>query len=390
MELQRIRDIDPDQAVLVAALRDVPLPEPADEFRLASVTNWHRLEGVLAVATRTSPVGSADLRDHLEDTRTATDARYAVLRAALVDLLGAWSEADIAGVLLKGAALVEADVVAAGDRPMADLDVLVAPADAEEAHRLARSRGFEAHVRPEDWAHARTAHHHLPALHRDQTMVEVHYRLLDGAHPLHALDDAIRGHTAPLDRLQARRLDDVALWLHLAVHFWDDRRRGTGGVLLQLRDLHLLLARLDVDDLVGTASTPRARSLLGAVAVVLDAVIPSDRADHLRRALSGPAVADPHVEAYVRNRVLGRRTALAQFIHPTGSVHYTPWRLVTRFRRQAWPPMAQLQRVRGPEATRRAHAREVLAVMRAGLRDTTSLRRDVWLDRWSHNRTSVP
>lgn len=391
MDLDRIRAFDPDQAVLVAALRGVPLPEPDDEFRLASVANWHRVEGLLAVATRDHPIGTPDLRDHFEHARAATADRYEALHTTLEHLVGVWGAAGVHVTALKGASLVEAGIVAAGERPMTDLDVLVSAEQVEEAHRIARDHGFEPRARPVDWAHARTRHHHLPALYGDgQTTIEIHFRLLDVSHPLRGLDDAIRTRVLTLDRLAADRLDDVALWLHLAVHFWGDRRRGTGGVLLQLRDLELVGARVDLDDLVATARKADAQDLVGAVAAVLDEVVSSTTSAGLRGRLGGPPAGDASLVNYLQRRVLGRRRALAQLVHPTASVAYTPWRLLTRARRQLWPPLDDIRKVLGPNAQRREYLASLVPVAHDALANPRSTWRDLRLDRWAHDRTLVP
>lgn len=391
MDLATITRHDPDQAVLVAAVRGSgPLPAPDDEVRLAAVTAWHRLEGLLAVDPSAAAVFSPDLVDHLADARSATTTRWGALTDRLDPLLQAWADAGIAATLLKGAALVRAGIVPAGERPMADLDVLVRRDDVERAHEIAVGHGFASTTNEHHWAHARTRHHHLPELvHGDGTTVELHHRLLDVDHPQRRLDDACRERTVDFDA-PGQRLDDVAMWLHLAVHCWDDRRRGTGGPLLQLRDLDLLLRRLDVDDLAEVSIRTDAITLVGSVVAILDEVVATPGAADLRQRLGGPSTTDPHVAAFVERRILGRRTPLAQLVHPTGNVTHTPLRMLTRARRQAWPPMTEIQRVEGPAARRREHLASLWPVLREAAGHVRETLDDIALDRWAHNRTMVP
>jgi len=78
----------------------------------------------------------------LSDQRTHTAARHLRIRALLTSIGRKAHEAGIAATPLKGAALHELGLYAAGDRPMADVDLLVRPADAERTAALLRSSGF--------------------------------------------------------------------------------------------------------------------------------------------------------------------------------------------------------------------------------------------------------
>lgn len=377
---------DPEQAVLVAAVREATtMPGVHDEVRLAALANWHRLEGLLARVLPSRRVGSDDLHEHLTAARDATERRWDRLHQRLADLAGAWSDAAIPVTLLKGAALVEAGVVPAGERPMADLDVLVDASVAARAHAIAGTAGFHSRASGDTWEYAATRHHHLPVLDDGHgTTLEVHHRLLDGTHPQRRLDAAIRTRSVPLGGTDLRRLDEVASWLHLAVHFWDDRRRGTGGPLLQLRDLHLVLGRLDPDELVDLAGRVGATRLVSTVAAVLEAVVGSSRAPSVRRSLGGPAPGDDHVADFVGRRIMGRRSPVAQLVQPTVSVAYTPWRLATRTRRQLWPGPDLVRQVHGPDATARDHLASLAPVARDGLATPGVVWRDLRLDRWAH------
>ncbi len=392
MDLAAVAGHDVDQAVLVACLRgNTTSPRPGDEIRLAAVTRWQRLDGFLATMPPERVGFSTDLVEHLAFARDATEQRWARLDQALDALLTAWIDAGLATTLLKGAAIVRDGILPAGDRPMADLDVLMSRDEVEAAHAAARALGFRSTVTSAQWHHARTRHHHLPALVDDDGVhVEVHHRLLDHSHPCRRLDDACRERTVDIADTGVGRLDDAAMWLHLAVHTWDDRRRGTGGALLQLRDLDRLLARTDCAEVASIATAARAGHLIGTMAAVLDEVIPSTGAAELRRRLGGPDGDDPHLQAFLRQRVLGRRGPLAQLVHPTANVAYTPWRLLTRARRQVWPPVEQIQRVLGPGGRRRDHLASLVPVARDAIALPRATWRDVRLDRWAHDLTIHP
>lgn len=86
-----------------------------------------------------------------------------LLERRLQESLSALQGAGIEVILLKGAALAVAADRSFTERPMADIDMLVDPAHASEAHRLMRENGWIQDLtgRTED---AYSNHHHLPPL----------------------------------------------------------------------------------------------------------------------------------------------------------------------------------------------------------------------------------
>jgi Uncharacterised nucleotidyltransferase len=78
----------------------------------------------------------------LREQRNHTAARHARIQSLLLSIGQKAREAGVAATPLKGAALHELGLYAAGDRPMADIDLLVRPADAERTAVLLTSLGF--------------------------------------------------------------------------------------------------------------------------------------------------------------------------------------------------------------------------------------------------------
>ena len=79
----------------------------------------------------------------LRDQRAHTAARHSRLQSLLRSIGQKACEAGVAATPLKGAALHELGLYAAGDRPMADIDLLVRPADVERTTVLLTSLGFQ-------------------------------------------------------------------------------------------------------------------------------------------------------------------------------------------------------------------------------------------------------
>ena len=90
------------------------------------------MHGVSPLLSRTlrwqGPVGWAEF---LEEQRAHTTQRHARIDELLRRLDQGARESGVAAVALKGAALHAMGLYAAGDRPMADIDLLVRPGDVE-------------------------------------------------------------------------------------------------------------------------------------------------------------------------------------------------------------------------------------------------------------------
>lgn len=115
---------------------------------------WSELEWIVARAVAAmhgvSPLLSRTLRwqgpagwtEFLEEQRAHTTQRHMRIAGLLQRLDCGARESGVAAVALKGASLHAMGLYAPGDRPMADIDVLVRPRDVHRAGRLLTSLGF--------------------------------------------------------------------------------------------------------------------------------------------------------------------------------------------------------------------------------------------------------
>lgn len=116
--------------------------------------DWSEFEWIIARAVAAmhgvSPLLSRSLRWHgpagwaqfLAEQRTHTAKRCARISELLRLIDQRTRAAGVAAVALKGAALHALGLYAIGDRPMADIDLLVRPADAKQTARILESLGF--------------------------------------------------------------------------------------------------------------------------------------------------------------------------------------------------------------------------------------------------------
>jgi Uncharacterised nucleotidyltransferase len=116
--------------------------------------DWSELEWIVARAVAAmhgvSPLLSRTLRwqgptgwtGFLEEQRAHTATRHLRIDDLLARLDQRAREAGVAAVALKGVALHAIGVYQAGDRPMADVDLLVRPADVPRTARMLESLGY--------------------------------------------------------------------------------------------------------------------------------------------------------------------------------------------------------------------------------------------------------
>lgn len=202
---------------LAPRVRDWPWLIAIAELERATRVTWERFHS-LGVQPRPEASGV-----QMEQLATIAAFRAEHIRARLRETLEILAREAIEVVLLKGAALATTVYPSFIDRPMGDLDLLVAPDSAERAHLAVRAAGWtwdEA-----SFPRARYAgHHHLPPL-DDASGTGVRLELHTGI--------AIDGHPFALTladmraRCRSVRVGDSAasvpcpehLMLHEAVHF---------------------------------------------------------------------------------------------------------------------------------------------------------------------------
>jgi hypothetical protein len=105
-----------------------------------AVAAMHGVSPLLARALRWR--GPTGWTEFLEAQRAHTANRHVRIGELLGRLDERAREAGVAAVALKGVALHALGLYAAGDRPMADIDLLVRPADAQRTARVLESLGY--------------------------------------------------------------------------------------------------------------------------------------------------------------------------------------------------------------------------------------------------------
>ena len=123
-----------------------PLPSPPEwsheEWLIATaVCAMHGISSLLALTLEWS--GPIQWQDFLETQLIHTKARHVRLMRLLAQIESRFEQQGVAGIALKGAALHSLQVYAPGERPMADIDLLVKPTQAFETTRILEELGFK-------------------------------------------------------------------------------------------------------------------------------------------------------------------------------------------------------------------------------------------------------
>jgi hypothetical protein len=145
----------PPASVVQAALRKITETLAAELAQpSATAPEWSEFDWVLAKAVSAmhgvSPLlsrasywpGRTGWREFLEEQRTHTASRHGRIAELLRLIDQRTREQGIAAMALKGAALHALGVYAPGERPMADVDLLVHPRDAQHTAALIESLGY--------------------------------------------------------------------------------------------------------------------------------------------------------------------------------------------------------------------------------------------------------
>jgi hypothetical protein len=294
-----------------------------DWRRFLRVVTRQRVPGLAYAALKAAGVAPpAEIEARLAGFAQATTVRALALAAEAVRLQALLRTAGVAVLFIKGAALAELAYAAQGLKHCRDIDLLVAPADAERAFGVLEQEGYRAIVPngPLTPAQRRLVFR----LHKDMELyqperrfnVELHWRLIDNPVLLRSVSVASPSQAAQVLHGQLATLADPQLFAYLATHgathcwfrlkwladlnAWlcsksDDQVIGFYGCAEQLgvgacAGQALLLCRLLLGFRVPTELEPRlgGRKLRGMVAAALDAMIGPDGEVELSRRPFGP------------------------------------------------------------------------------------------------------
>ncbi len=249
--------------------RAAALPSRGGAAEPRGSIDWDRLIGIALLENSVTVLN--DRLDLLAPGDVPSDVRERIGRLALIwkfklhllekrlrESISVLAAQDIEVTLLKGAALALTVYPTFADRPMADLDIMVAPDLARWAHDVLQGAGWEVetgHRSPAAW----DEHHHLPPLvDRDGSglRLELHVAPIEPGNPfrLSAQDMLDRARLIDLDGHRVRVPESHLHAVHAAIHFAYSHQFASGGLNI-FRDIAMLSAvgALDWDAFTETA-----------------------------------------------------------------------------------------------------------------------------------------
>jgi hypothetical protein len=389
----------PPELALLTVL-DLPnavadLSQRVDWPTVTGLARHHRLTGLLATALHNQgdpqePV--ATIAAQLLDEQQRLRARYTTeILPQLDEACTALLSAEIVPTLLKGAALIATGIYDAGERPMADLDVLVDRAEVERASIVLRELGYRSLTTKATRAWAREHHYQDPAWrHAAHPLpIEIHWGLQVPGHRL-AFDVAsLQRSTLRLPSgTRVRCLAAEEQVTHLSLHFWHDRLHGLPGALGQLWDVRRVSPSFGDSQWAVIAERARNRGHAHALAAVLACSTlllggepPRQYPDVAR------FVADERCRSFAIRRVLASRPRHIQLVTVTPDVPYSAARVATRLLAQVAKPLDTVGDVYGAGSSWRLrvrHLRAVGALLRRMVRSPLDTASEISLDRWAH------
>jgi hypothetical protein len=230
---------------------------PSDTAPEWSELEWGLARGVAAIHGVSSLLASAlkwdgppGWKPFLATQRAHVAARHQRIEELLSQLDTRSRDESVALVALKGAALHSLGLYRAGDRPMADVDLLVQPRDAQRAERVLESLGFSEQYA--NWKHqvfvpaVRTVHVEAGEHAQNYLKIELHQRIAEIL-PLR-ITDVTRNilPSRPQPGLNAYP-SNAALIAHLLIHAASSMAYRSLR-LLHLHDIALVSARMSASD----------------------------------------------------------------------------------------------------------------------------------------------
>jgi hypothetical protein len=200
----------------------------------------------------------AEARERMQHLALVTDFRLAHLRDRVLHVVDVITGMQLDGILLKGAALAIAAYRSFPDRPMGDVDILLAPDDAVQVQQTLLNAGWwerlllnpdaDTQDRRRDFY---TSHHHLPPLADNKgtgVALELHTDLFPPGAPFRLPPYRVR-EAAQKVSYEGREISVPStehLLLHLCLHFaWSNEMRS--GAWRTFRDVHAIATSRTVD-----------------------------------------------------------------------------------------------------------------------------------------------
>jgi hypothetical protein len=338
---------------------------------------------------------------HLQRNYLQNGFKNQRLKSELGRVLRIMESEDIPVIALKGAALLETVYPNEFLRPMADNDLLVPEDLAEKAQTRVCELGYTVAVTAAEEAETRENCQHLPKIVDPRGLVffEIHSHLFNRQSPFRCDLTSFKQHArhANIAGSDIKVLGPEHLLMHLAVHFFLDRRYRSGGALAQICDIsetvRFYQSQIDWDFFAEELET---NGLKGPVHYglflaqsILQAPVPPPFMERITPSKFSPDAAN----LFVRQRVFSNERVLAsQWVAP-GKAYNLPnillgilgrvfsrGALQDKTNQPASPPMGK-----SPAWRYLCRLGDGVSLLTHYLRRPRQLWREIMTDRWIHS-----
>jgi len=326
-------------------------------------------------------------------------ARNLYFHSELYKVLKRLRDEGIPAIVLKGSALLETVYVNPALRPMADIDLLVPEESVDTAQSMVRTFGYRPVGSPEAQERTRRLHRHSPTLvdRAGVAVFEIHSHIVSRDSPFRFDITSFweRARQASIAGLGAQILAPEHLVIHLAVHFFLDRRFRSYAALGQICDLAEALRHYETEmDWPFMKQEVLAHELCGPVHCglslarrLLKAPMPVEVLDWL----TPQGFDSGSAQLFLRRRVLDTKPVLASSLVTPRSEYDLP-NLAGGMLRRLFPTRAYMREhygntVRTP-GFYRGYLRRISgagSLLMQYLRNPIELWQEVVVDRWIHS-----
>ena len=318
-----------------ASSQETPPPATLRWDRVLQMASWHRLTPLLWHYLRRSGLDGAPPpgpRDELRAEYRDSAATSLIRETHLDQVLRSLADSGVPAMLLKGAALVSSVYPDPALRPMDDLDILVPAGRIREAQSVLEQQGYRAWgaslERDDDHRLAEFIHHFPLISPTGRVFVELHQHVVEGSPDFDVgafWERAVRAREGA-DRPSLLLPAPEDLFLHVAIHFADDRIRRRRAALGQLADLAWIADRWLIDwaTIVERARRYGQRDRLFLAMLALQRILGPVAPEWLIETLRPETFRDDIGDRFV-SRVLSTRSAVSLEQFATGQRSVFPW-----------------------------------------------------------------
>lgn len=385
----------------VSQIRDLLKNDAIDWTEFVHNASWQRLGGLAYHHLRSNKLLDeipANVQSNLKSAYVENTVKNVYLRSELRKVLRELREDGIPVIVLKGAALLDQIYGNVSIRSMSDLDLLVPEELADRAQALVINLGYSPSGSADAQKRTRDEHRHLPTLVDSDGIaaVEIHSHIVTRSSPLRFSLSGFwaRARCTTLVGEEVLTLAPEDMLIHLAIHFFLDRRFRSYAALGQICDMAEVVRayenEINWDNLLRRVLENKGRGPvycgLSLAKDMLDAPVP----DEVLTALRPLEYSQDSAMRFTRRRVLDTRPVLVSDLIAPVAV-YSLTTLIKNLVTRLFPSRTYMSENYRDDSSARMYGsyfhrlKEASAVLGLYLKNPVELWQQFQIDRWIHS-----